>query len=321
LMLIGILFSSGYSKILSKNNTGLLWNKEFPDEVNQNNLLLFLNEPRQMGEYSLLYKGIRKRTTDYGFVNINSVAATGNPLKLVVTTNEVSSTGKELNPGDTVDIINAENSYFEVLYEKESGKSFTLYPRLQINETMGMTVFSPDINRTVTADLYSHVRTFPDPEQEIEWSEEESVKVVPGTQFFVNDYVAVLKDIQAVNNLEGVQLGEGDIAVKAIIEIEGETKTYTAEPYYIIKDRMAGKIPATVYDLASRITIQEILPAENSFVLGISRTQKDWIILEAVEKPFINVLWLGTLLFSIGFGIAIYRRYTEFKQMRNKGIE
>lgn len=321
MMLIGILFSSGYSKILSKNNTGLLWNKEFPDEVNQNNLLLFLNEPRQMGEYSLHYKGIRKKTTDHGFVDINSVAATDHPLKLVVTTDEVSSSGKQLNPGDTVDIINAENSYFEVLYEKESGKSFTLYPRLQINETMGMTVFSPDINRTATADLYSHVRTFPDPEQEIEWSEEESVKVIPGTQFFINDYVAVLKDIQAVNNLEGVQLAEGDIAVKAIIEIEGETKTYTAEPYYIIKDRMAGKIPATVYDLASKITIQEILPAENSFVLGISRTQKDWIILEAVEKPFINILWLGTFLFSIGFGIAIYRRYTEFKQMRNKGME
>ncbi|XOV92309.1 MAG: cytochrome c biogenesis protein CcsA [Bacteroidota bacterium] len=321
LMLIGILFSSGYSKILSKNNTGLLWNKEFPDEVNQNNLLLFLNEPRQMGEYSLLYKGIRKKTSDDGFIDINSVSTTTNPLKLVVTSNEVTSTGKALNPGDTIDIINADNSYFEVLYQQESGKEFTLYPRLQMNETMGMTVFSPDINRTLTADLYSHVRTFPDPEQEIEWSEEESVKVVPGNQFFINDYVAVLKDIQGVNDIEGVTLGAGDIAVKAIIEIQGETKTYTAEPYYIIKDRMAGKIPATVYDLASRITIQEIIPAENSFVLGVSRTQKDWIILEAVEKPFINILWLGTLIFTIGFGIAIYRRYTEFIQMRNKGME
>ncbi len=321
MMLVGILFSSGYSKILSKNNTGLLWNKEFPDEVNQNNLLLFLNEPRQMGEYALLYQGIRKKTTDHGFIDINSVRTTNHPLKLVVTEAAVTSTGKVLSPGDTVEIINADNSYFEVLYQKESGKEFTLYPRLQINETMGMTVFSPDINRTIGADLYSHVRTFPDPEQEIEWSEEQSVKVTPGTQFFVNDYVAVLKDIMPVNNIEGVTLGPEDIAVKAVIEIQGETRTYTAEPYYIIKDRMAGKIPAEVYDLASRITIQEILPAENSFVLGVSRTQKDWIILEAVEKPFINILWLGTFLFTIGFGIAIYRRYTEFKQMRNKGME
>ncbi len=321
LMLIGILFSSGYSKILSKNNTGLLWNKEFPDEVNQNNLLLFINEPRQMGEFSLLYKGIRKKTADDGFIDINNLSTTNHPLKLLINTPMESSTGKELLPGDTVDIINAENSYFEVLYQKESGPEFTLYPRLQINETMGMTVFSPDINRTLTADLYSHVRTFPDPEQETEWSEETPVKVTPGAQFFVNDYVAVLKDIQPVNNIEGVTLEEGDIAVKAIIEIEGETQTYTAEPYYVIKDRMAGKIPATVYDLASKITIQEILPAENSFVLGISRTQKDWIILEAVEKPFINILWLGTFLFAFGFSVAIYRRYTDFKQLRKKGME
>ena len=116
-------------------------------------------------------------------------------------------------------------------------------------------------------------------------------------------------------------MGPEDIAIKAIIEIEGESKTYVAEPIYVIRDRMAGRIPDVVNDLASRITIQEILPNENSFVLEISRTQKDWIILEAVEKPWINILWLGTLLFAIGFGIAIYRRYTEFVLMRDKGRE
>ena len=36
-MLIGILFSSGYSSIESKNYTGLVWNTDFPDEINQNN--------------------------------------------------------------------------------------------------------------------------------------------------------------------------------------------------------------------------------------------------------------------------------------------
>ena len=321
MMLVGILFSSGYSKILSKNNTGILWNREFPDEVNQNNLLLFLNEPRQMGEYSLIYKGIRKKTDDSGFIDVNDVAPTANPLALIVTRPTTTSDEITFKAGDTVEVINNENSYFEVHYQKESGENFTLFPRLQINETMNMTVFSPDINRTLTADLYSHVRTFPDPEQEIEWSDEEAIKVSPGSQFFINDYVARFKDIQPISEVSGVEMGPDDIAIKAIIEIEGESKTYIAEPIYVIRDRMAGRIPDVVNDLASRITIQEILPNENSFVLGISRTQKDWIILEAVEKPWINILWLGTLLFSIGFGVAIYRRYTEFIQMRDKGRE
>ena len=48
IMLIGILFSSGYSSIVSKNYTGLVWNTDFPDEINQDNMLLFVNEQRKI---------------------------------------------------------------------------------------------------------------------------------------------------------------------------------------------------------------------------------------------------------------------------------
>src|SRR5688572_7769150 len=46
LMLIGIMFSSGYSKVVSLNNTGMLISNEFSDEFNRDNLFLFVNEPR-----------------------------------------------------------------------------------------------------------------------------------------------------------------------------------------------------------------------------------------------------------------------------------
>ena len=321
LMLIGILFSSGYSKILSKNNTGLLWSKEFPDEVNQNNLLLFLNEPRLMEGYSMVYKGMRKLTKAHGYVDVNDIMGAVGPLEMVIGYPTVSSRGQELAAGDTIALINPENSYFEVFYQKANGEEFTLYPRVQINETMDMIVYSPDIDRTLKADLYTHVRTFPDPEQETEWSEVKEVTVKPGDQFFVNDYVAKFIQMVPVRDIPGMELGPGDVAVKALIEIEGENRTYTAEPIYVIKDKMAGRIPDLVHDLAARITIQSIVPEENSFVFGVSTTQKDWIIIEAVSKPWINILWIGTLLLVIGFGVAINRRYTEFKKMRDKGME
>ena len=85
MMLVGILFSSGQSRILSKNNTGLMWSREFPDDMNQDNLLLFLNEPRQMGEYSLLYLGSRKKVDDLGFLDTELLKATHNPLKMTLT--------------------------------------------------------------------------------------------------------------------------------------------------------------------------------------------------------------------------------------------
>lgn len=321
LMLIGILFSSGYSKILSKNNTGLLWSKEFPDEVNQNNLLLFLNEPRQMGDFSLTYKGIRKLTTDFGYVDLNDIEGAISPLELVIARNTTTNEGDALKTGDTVKIINPENSYFEVLYKKGNGSEFTLFPRVQMNESMDMIVYSPDINRTLTADLYTHVRTFPDPEQETEWSDVKEVKAEPGKPFFINDYVANFIGMEPITTIPGMTFNPGDVAVKATIEIQGETKTYIAEPIYIIKDNMAGRVPYQVNDLGARISIQNILPEENSFVFGVSTTQKDWIIMEAVEKPVINLLWLGTLFLVIGFGVAINRRYSEFVKMRDKGME
>ncbi|MFY0687820.1 MAG: cytochrome c biogenesis protein CcsA [Cyclobacteriaceae bacterium] len=316
MMLIGILFSSGYSKILSKNNTGLVWSQEFPDEVNQNNLLLFLNEPRQMGDYSMVYKGMRKKTKELGFVNNQILVPTDDPLKLQLTEDI-----ENFKKGDLLTVTNNENTYFEVVYTKQSGKSFTLFPRVQLNEQMG-TVYSPDINRTLTADLYTHVRTFPDPEQEARWSETEEIKVQIGETFHVNDYVATFKGMERINEIDDILLSNPqDVAVKAIVEIQGEYDNYTAEPVYIIKDQMAGRIADEVTDLGVKLTVLSIQPEENSFTLGLNTTQKDWIIMEAVEKPWINVLWIGTLLLCIGFIIAITRRYEEFVKMRDKDME
>ncbi|MCU0393635.1 MAG: cytochrome c biogenesis protein CcsA, partial [Thermoflexibacter sp.] len=45
LMLLGILASAGYAKIISLNNTGFVYNKNFPEEMNKENLLLFRHKP------------------------------------------------------------------------------------------------------------------------------------------------------------------------------------------------------------------------------------------------------------------------------------
>lgn len=313
MMLMGILFSSGYSKILSTNYTSMVWSSEFPDEVNQDNLLLFINEPRQMHEYSMIYKGIRKLTKEEGMVDQNLLTTTFNPLEVVREQNGVS---------DTLMLISAENSYFEIEYHTEQGKQFTLFPRVQINETMNMTVQSPDIHRTLGADMYTHVRTFPKPTEEEDWSEPQETKVTIGSTFFINDYVATLEKLEPTNFVNGVRIGENDVAVKAVIKVQGEYKDYLTEPIFIIKDReFVGRVDDHVNDLAFMISIQNILPQEDAVMLTTRTTQKDWIILEAVKKPWINLLWIGTFLLVVGFVVAISRRYSEFIKMRDKGVE
>ena len=236
LMLVGILFSSGYETILSKNYTSMVWSSEFPEEVNRDNLLLFINEPRQMGAYSMVYKGLRKKTKERGYVDENSLFPTLNPLKMV-------------DGIDTLTVINPENSYFEVEYHNEVGLQFTLFPRVQINKTMDMIVYSPDIKRNLSADMYTHVRTFPDPEQEPEWSEAKETKVGIGDQFFINDYVATLEEMEPINAIAGTALNENDVAVKAIIRVQGEYRDYVAEPIFVIRNReFVGRIDDQVHD-------------------------------------------------------------------------
>src|SRR5690606_23821723 len=70
LMLIGILFSAGYSNIISQNTSGLLYSRDFPEEVNRDNVLLWRNTPSEMAEFKLVYKGQRFEVEGIpGFVN------------------------------------------------------------------------------------------------------------------------------------------------------------------------------------------------------------------------------------------------------------
>src|SRR5690606_17063783 len=84
LMLIGIMFSSGYSKVVSLNNTGLLYSREASDEFNRENLLLFINEPRTMAGYQIEFKGDRlEPRRKSGYVNPNDVEFTEDPFHVV----------------------------------------------------------------------------------------------------------------------------------------------------------------------------------------------------------------------------------------------
>ena len=230
MMLLGILFSSGYDQIVSKNYTGILWSSDYPDEVNKNNLLIYQNDPRKMHKYTLNYKGIRKLFEGKGYINQNFVKETNNPEKYIAGQNIAE---KNILKGDTLTINGTENSYFEIEYTKDNGTSFTLFPRVQMNEAMGI-VYSPDIKRTLFADLYTHVRTFPDPEVRDDWGRTDTVKVRIGETFYLNDYISVLESVTRVNEVDGFALSEQDAAVKAVIRIEGETETYYAEPVFII---------------------------------------------------------------------------------------
>ncbi|HXB13752.1 MAG TPA: cytochrome c biogenesis protein CcsA, partial [Bacteroidia bacterium] len=323
MMLIGILYSSGYSKTISINTSGLLYSKQLSNEQNAENILLFRNEPQRMQEFSLKYKGPRMEAKGYpGYLEKDYMIQLEDPEK-VVTRKDVAYDGKVYyKKGDTIK-VSAENTYYEIEYTKMGKDTFHLFPRLQKNKKMG-SIASPDIKRFACRDLYSHLSMVPVEDEEREWSKTEEYKVKQGDTIFINDYVTILDEMERIPSLPAIKLAPEDIAVRAHIRVLGKEKTYSLHPVYVIKiseGNMVGIVPEVNEDLGIRVALVGIDPKTETFTLGVNTSQKDYVILKVVEKPLINVLWIGTFLLVIGMIIAIVRRYEEFRKMRDKGQE
>jgi cytochrome c-type biogenesis protein CcmF len=327
MMLIGILFSSGYSTVISKNTSGLLYSKDFTTEMNENNVLLWLNKSEKMGDYQITYRGDFVEAKGFPHYVAKRSLSAGNSNFQAVATKDIKYQEKTyFKRGDTLE-IHPENTYYQIEYREQNGKVFSLYPRAQVNPQMGL-IASPDIVRGLGKDLYTHVSSIPDPTKEKEWSKTEEFTVSLRDTFFANDYVAIFEGREAISAQEVMKLtsskeqgNQDDIGIRAKLKILGKDQIYYAEPIFLIKDKQVGLLPDVIDDLGVRISLMKIDPTNGKFTFGMNTTQKDYVIMKAMEKPLINVLWLGTLVVMLGFGVAIYRRYSEFKKMRDKEME
>jgi cytochrome c-type biogenesis protein CcmF len=299
--------------VVSLNNTGMLISKDLPTEFNRDNLLLFVHEPRVMAGYEIEYLGERVKPNGIkGYVNKNHIDLTDDPYKVIATRDVLFKGKKILNARDTFE-INPENTFYEVELRKNGKVAAVLFPRVQINPAMGGFVASPDIERHASRDLYTHVSLPMNREEEPEWSELTEERVKLNQQFFVNDYVAALEEVVRIHEIDGFNLDEADVAVKAKIKVKGERDEYFAEPVFLIRNKsQVGRIPAEINDLGVKITLLNIHPDTGDFSLGINTRQKDWVIIKAIEMPLINVLWLGTGVLMIGFTVAMVRRFKDF---------
>lgn len=318
LMLLGILYSAGFSRVISVNNSGLLISKqeEFTkdnNKENKENTLLWLNQPERMGPYQLTYRGQRIEARDVpGYIPRKDVMVIEGDFHGIAQ-RDIEQNGKVYHKkGDTLALY-PENTYYEVQYREPGGRIFSLYPRAQVNERMGL-LASPDIRHKVDRDMYTFVSSVPDPTAENKWEKTETYSVAIKDTFFLNDYVAILDDVVRTNEVEGMEIGPNDAAVRAKVRVLDKNGEHIMSPAFVIKNRMVAH-PAEVSDeLGIRIQLNEIDPQTGKFTFAVNRTQRDYIVMKAFEKPLINVLWIGTLIVVLGFLIATIRRYREFRK-------
>jgi cytochrome c-type biogenesis protein CcmF len=320
MILIGVMFSSGYSEVISYNLSGLTYSNSFEDEMNKEHVLLWINKPTPIKDYTAIYRGRKKKVVGVPeLVNVKKIESTGNINEAIALEDLVYNGKTYFRKGELVTIVLEENDYFQIDYYKGDEFQFSLHPMAQYNTSMGL-ISSPDSRNFINKDLYTFVSVINDYENP-EYREDELFEVAPGERFFISDFVTTFENAEVLKEVDGLELKEGDIAVKANLVVMDYEIEKRLSPVFLIRGNQVGKVAAVDNELGFKIEIENIIPEQNKFSFKVNRTQKDYVVLKAIVKPQINILWVGTILMIIGFCLAMFRRFDEFKKMRDKGLE
>lgn len=310
LILIGVLFSGGYDNIISLNLTGKLWNADFSEEMNKENLLLFRNQSSKMQDYQLTYKGKRVKSKHFtGFIDREKLLPTSKPFHYITLEDLVEADDTTHLKGDTLQIYD-ENTYYEIEYKSPDQTTFSLYPRVQDNPNMGIVV-SPAIKKSLYSDIYTHVTSIAIDDDKLEWREPETHVIGLGDTLILNDYITIFRGVRREEKVIGVPVETDDYAFSAHLEVLNPDVTEWLIPILIIKDNQIGSLPIVNRNLGIRVTFDYIDAKAQTFTFTTSTTQKDWVILKAVEKPLINLVWLGTLVMVGGILAAIRKKKSK----------
>ena len=181
----------------------------------------------------------------------------------------------------------------------------------------------PDVREGVTKDLY--VAVFPsamsentaEGQAEVTLARGDSVRL--GTPAHDHAFTVTFEDYDLEVDLDavGLQADSVDLAVAAKLEVVNETtgETRTLRPVYVItKDRQQQFVQNRAIDWGLGVAFAGMVVDEGAIRLvfeGASVAQEEWVVVQAYEKPFISLLWLGTGILGIGFGISFRRRLGE----------
>ncbi len=290
LMMIGVLVSSVNKKVLSINNTGT---------------------------------GYFSETTADG--KVDQTAKTNNRENLLLVKNK-STMFADARLRATFRRVTEEkpNKYFEVKYDvlNEKGEvkdSFVLKPNSQNNPKMGL-ISNPDTRHFLTRDIFTHITYESSMEEQVE-KEFENFKtdtVSIGQSFPTSDGNRQLT-LQKINVLEAPGATQR-LHLQAEVVVSNLGDTFIARPEFVSEDQIRFKESvinqAGVMVLFDRV-IQDPKDPKNMLFVISSATRKpimDYIILKAIEFPYINLLWLGTFVLIFGFVLSIIQRFKEFKR-------
>ena len=179
-------------------------------------------------------------------------------------------------------------------------------------------VAEPDTRHFLTFDVYTHI-TFADMEtlQEKketigdEYAQAKNHTIKKGDTLFSSNAIIIFDSLSVNVDKQKYQLKENDIAVEAHFQVLDINKKYKANPIYVIRDNSIQPIESKVDELGLKFMFWQINPEDGKIQISLQEKKsnvRDFIVMQAMIFPYINILWIGCIIMAIGTILAILER-------------
>ena len=286
-LLLGAVIAAATNKPISINANNFIPVKDFEKaEKPGENIMLYKNEPKKMGKFTVTYLS---------------------------------------------DTTIAPNTFYRLnfkIYDEKTGnlkEDFDLNPFAQDNEKMGL-ISSPDTKHYLTYDIYTHITSaaikqkdhedHEGPTDDENYKAPRVVKVATGDTIHISSGVITVLALNNKPKAKDLVLAKGDFAAGLPLQINAGGKVYNTEPLFLIKGNNTFDFARKIDQLDLKVRFSKVLPDEKKVELLVyekPQQAKDWLVFKAIQFPYINLYWIGTIIMVIGFLISIIRRKNEIK--------
>ena len=127
-------------------------------------------------------------------------------------------------------------------------------------------------------------------------------------------------DLEVDLGAVGLSRDSVDMAIAAKLDVRntrtGETRLL--RPVYVIdKNNRQLYVQNRATDWGLGLTFVGMVIDEGAIKLvaeGATPAEPEWVVVQAYEKPFLSMLWLGTIVLGLGFAVSFGRRLTESRR-------
>ena len=276
LMLIGILISSSKKELISENRTGIavsgLKDAKGRDENPLENITLIHNIPTPMGNYTVTYLG-------------DSTETKNNKVYFKINFRKIDTLqGKEEEVFDVTP-----NAF---LMKSEEGTQLSS---------------NPGAKHYLTNDVFVYITSWLNPDNIKDTAAFRNVPIVSGdTIYYSNGFVLVEKVLTANKN-DNPELPLVDSAwLSELTVISKEGVKTSIAPAFFVKDGNPSFKTDTVMQQNLVVGLQRGANGKVELAIKESSAVMRYITLKAYRFPWINLLWLGTIIMFFGFMISMY---------------